>query len=77
MIPAQLSPTRSKTPCTSARTLEGKAMASKIEVGSEVVRNHDTQRMRVLGFGEIDGRQHAWCEWRDEKGVAEPAGGGP
>jgi hypothetical protein len=45
-------------------------MASKIEVGSEVVRNHDTQRMRVLGFGEIDGRQHAWCEWRDEKGVA-------
>jgi hypothetical protein len=64
-------------------------MASKIEVGSEVV----TQRMRVLGFGEIDGRQHAWCEWRDEKGVAvvlsrgqsgcardpkrEPAGGGP
>jgi hypothetical protein len=45
-------------------------MASKIEVGSEVVRNHNTQRMRVLGFGEIDGRQHAWCEWRDEKGVA-------
>jgi hypothetical protein len=44
-------------------------MASKIEVGSEVVRNRGTQRMRVLGFREIDGRQHAWCEWRDEKGV--------
>ena len=45
-------------------------MASKIEVGSEVVWNRGTQRMRVLGYGEIDGRQHAWCEWRDEKGVA-------
>jgi hypothetical protein len=44
-------------------------MASKIEVGSEVVRNRGTQRMRVLGFREIDGRQHARCEWQDEKGV--------
>jgi uncharacterized protein YodC (DUF2158 family) len=44
-------------------------MASKIEVGSEVVWNRGTQRMRVLGYGEIDGRQHAWCEWPDEKGV--------
>ena len=44
-------------------------MVSKIEVGSEVVRNRGTQRMRVLGFGEIDGRQHARCEWRDERGV--------
>jgi hypothetical protein len=44
-------------------------MASKIEVGSEVVRNRDTQRMRVLGFGEIDGRHHAWCERQDERGV--------
>jgi hypothetical protein len=26
--------------------------------------------MRVLGFGEIDGRQYAWCEWCDEKNVA-------
>jgi hypothetical protein len=25
--------------------------------------------MRVLDFREIDGRQHAWCEWQDEKGV--------
>jgi hypothetical protein len=44
-------------------------MASKIEVGSEVVRSPGTQRMRVLGFGEIDGRQHAQCGWQDEKGV--------
>jgi uncharacterized protein YodC (DUF2158 family) len=44
-------------------------MASKIEVGSEVVWNRGTHRMRVLGYGEIDGRQHAWCEWQDEKGV--------
>jgi hypothetical protein len=43
-------------------------MASKIEVGSEVVRNGVPQRMRVLVFSEI-GRQHAWCEWQDEKGV--------
>jgi hypothetical protein len=34
-------------------------MASKIEVGSEVVRNRSTQRMRVLGFREIDRGQHA------------------
>jgi hypothetical protein len=45
-------------------------MASKIEVGSKVVENRGTQTMRVLGFGEIDGRQHAWCEWCDEKNVA-------
>ncbi len=45
------------------------AMAAKIEVGSEVIRNRGTQRMRVLGFREIDGRQYAWCEWKDEKGV--------
>jgi hypothetical protein len=45
-------------------------MASKIEVGSEVVRNRGTQRMRVLGFGEIAGRQYASCEWCDEKNVA-------
>jgi hypothetical protein len=44
-------------------------MASKIEVGSDVVRNRGTQRMRVVGFGEMDGRQHAWCEWQDGKGV--------
>jgi hypothetical protein len=44
-------------------------MASKIEVGSEVVRNRGTQRMRVLGFREIDRGQHARCEWRDENGV--------
>jgi hypothetical protein len=25
--------------------------------------------MRVLGFRKIDGRQHARCEWQDEKGV--------
>jgi hypothetical protein len=45
-------------------------MASKIEVGSKVVQNRGTQTMRVLGFGEIDGRQYAWCEWCDEKNVA-------
>jgi hypothetical protein len=44
-------------------------MASKIEVGSQVVRNRATKRMRVLGLREIDGRQHALCEWQDEKGV--------
>jgi hypothetical protein len=44
-------------------------MASRIEVGSEVVRNRGIQRMRVLGFREIDRGQHAWCEWQDEKGV--------
>jgi len=25
--------------------------------------------MRVLGFRQIDGRQHTRCEWQDEKGV--------
>jgi hypothetical protein len=44
-------------------------MASKIEVGSEVIRNRGTQRMRALVFREIEGRQHARCEWQDEKGV--------
>jgi hypothetical protein len=44
-------------------------MASKIEIGSEVVWNWGTQKMRALDFREIDGRQHAWCEWQDEKGV--------
>jgi hypothetical protein len=44
-------------------------MASKIEVGSEVVRSRGTQRMRVLGFRGIDGRQHARCGRQDEKGV--------
>jgi hypothetical protein len=44
-------------------------MASKIEVGSEVFRNRGIQRMRVLGFREIDRGQHAWCEWQDEKGA--------
>jgi hypothetical protein len=44
-------------------------MASKIEVGSEVVRSPGTHRLRVLGFCEIDGRQHARCGWQDEKGV--------
>jgi hypothetical protein len=44
-------------------------MTSKIEVGSEVVRSSGTQKMRVLGFREIDGRQHARCGWQDEKGL--------
>jgi hypothetical protein len=44
-------------------------MASKIEVASEVVRNRGSQRMRVLGFRGIGGRQKARCEWQDEKGV--------
>jgi hypothetical protein len=35
-------------------------MASKIEIGSEVVWNRGTQKMRALDFREIDGRQHAW-----------------
>jgi hypothetical protein len=44
-------------------------MASKIEVGSEVVRHGVPQKMRVLGFRGIGRRQHARCEWQDEKGV--------
>jgi hypothetical protein len=44
-------------------------MTSKIEVGSEVVRSSGTQKMRVLGFREIDGRQHARCGWQDEEGL--------
>jgi hypothetical protein len=55
--------------CRQAPSSREGAMASKIEVGSEVVRHGGTQRMRVLGFREIDRGQHAWCEWRDEKGV--------
>jgi hypothetical protein len=46
-------------------------MASKIEIGSEVVWNRGTQRMHVRDFVEIDGRQYARCEWRDKEGVEQ------
>jgi hypothetical protein len=55
--------------CRQAPSSREGAMASKIEVGSEVVRNGVPRRMRVLGFSEIGRRPRAWCEWQDEQGV--------
>jgi hypothetical protein len=44
-------------------------MRTRIEVGTAVVHNRGTQRMTVKGLGEIEGREHAWCEWRDKDGT--------
>jgi hypothetical protein len=42
-------------------------MASRLNVGTEVKRG--TKRMKIVGLGDIDGREHAWCEWIDADGL--------
>jgi hypothetical protein len=44
-------------------------MVSRFDVGIEVKHGRGTQRMKITGLGDIEGREHAWCEWIDKEGA--------
>jgi hypothetical protein len=46
-------------------------MTTRPTVGSEVVRKGSSQRMKIIGLGEVAQRMHAWCEWIDKEGTPQ------